>query len=161
MSAELLTDPRYEAPGSQGHYWDLHMRAADIKLVQAGWGSACSSGRLLSNSSAGQTHSAGHCLPLAALWWFKGHTRMPDGEIWQRRCQVPEILITKADNASVLSLCEISGCASRKKLNKSYSFMSHLDGRLMWDKTIWPGDFVHVASGFYWYVRERLNKPHI
>lgn len=35
-----------------------------------------------------------------------------DGWISQRRYQVPEIVINKADNASVLPLCEISGFAS-------------------------------------------------
>lgn len=57
MSTKLLTAPRSVAPGSLGHHWDSHMRAASIKLVQAGPASVCYTSCLLSNGSAGQTHT--------------------------------------------------------------------------------------------------------
>lgn len=135
MSTKLLTAPRSVAPGSLGHRWDSHMRAASIKLVQAGQASVCcttlSAVKWLRWTD---TQATGQRLPPAALWWYKqrkGHAGMLDGGIWRRRCQVSEIVITKADNTSVLPLCEIvwmrfRRSVWRKRLNKSYNFMSHM-----------------------------------
>ena len=116
MSTKLLTAPRSVAPGSLGHRWDSHMRAASIKLVQAGQASVCHAGCLLSNGSAGQTHTqrgtACHQLLFDDTNRRRDTQEFLDGGIWQWRRQVSETVITKADNASVPPLCEMSGCAS-------------------------------------------------
>lgn len=72
------------------------------------------------------THTVGGVLPATSCSLTiqndrDTHTWM-DGGISQRRYQVPEIAITKADNASVLPLCEISGFASEVfELKQLYS----------------------------------------
>lgn len=114
MSTKLLTTPRSVVPGSLGHHWDSRMRAASIKLVQAGQASVCYTSCLLSNDSAGWTHTqrgaACHRLHFDDTnrkrdkqeWWTEG---AGDGG-------VREIVITKADNVSVLPLCTVSAYTS-------------------------------------------------
>lgn len=156
MSTKLLTAPRFVLPGSLGHHRDTHMRAASIKLVQAGQAFVCFTSCAPSNGSSGRTHiSTGRRLPPAALWWYKqreGHTGMPDGDMGQWRWQVPEIVITKADNVSVLPLCEtwmcFRGIVWRKRLNNSYDCMSRASpgSLLAMDNIVSTGAFMCSAS---------------
>ncbi|TNN63973.1 hypothetical protein EYF80_025815 [Liparis tanakae] len=80
------------------------MRAVGIKLVQAGWASACTPPR---GPTCYQLHFDDTSRGRVTQECWTG--------IWRWRCRVSEIVIAKADRVFVLPLCETSGCASEEK----------------------------------------------
>lgn len=129
MSTKLLTVLCSVAPGSLGHHWDSHTGAASIKLVQAGQASVCYTGCLLSNELHWtDTHLDG--APPATSCSLMIQTGKGTQRNVGRRDLAMEVSgvwdcyhITKADNASVLSLCEMPGCTLGKVFQEKDSII--------------------------------------